>query len=99
MIAMPGLRAAYSSSTGVARARASTLRPRQERAQADQVVRRGREGDDPIHEFPAAMAQLAEAADGFHPAKHLFHQLAFPLTDGIAGGPCGPAVDRTAAVF
>ena len=70
-----------------------TLRRCQERPQADQVVRRGREGHDPVDEFTPAVPQLPQAADGLHPAKHLFDQFALALADGIARVPRGPAVD------
>src|SRR5688572_11441845 len=71
-------------------------RPREQRAQADQVVRRGREGDDPIDAFAAAMPELAQAADGLQPAKHLLDQLPLLLADRVAGLTCGPNIDRAA---
>src|SRR5258708_26521504 len=59
-------------------------RPRQQRTEPDQVVGRGGEGDDPIHEESAAVPQLAQAADRFHPAKDLLDQFPFSLADGVA---------------
>src|SRR5678815_2017950 len=70
--------------------------PRQQRAQADQVVRRRREGDDPIDECPAAMAELAQPADRLQPPKDLFDQLPLLLADGIAGMPRGSLIDGAA---
>jgi hypothetical protein len=55
----------------------------------------GREGDDPVDEFPAAMPQLPQATDHLHPTKHLFHEFAFALAHGIARVPRGPAINRT----
>src|SRR5262249_22189204 len=39
--------------------------PQQQCAQSDQVVGRGREGDDPVDQFVAAVAQLAQSATVF----------------------------------
>jgi hypothetical protein len=44
-------------------------------AQADQIVGSRREGHDPIDEFAAAMAELAQPADGLQPAEDLLNQL------------------------
>ena len=44
----------------------------------------------------AAVPQLAQPADGFHPAKDLLDQLPFLLTDGVAGVTGRPAVNRAA---
>src|SRR6266436_1021297 len=60
-------------------------RPRQESAQANQVVRRGGKGHDPIDEFATAVSQLPQPAHRFHPAKDLLDQLALLLADGIPG--------------
>src|SRR6266850_5774126 len=70
--------------------------PRQERAQADQVVRRRREGHDPIDEFTAAMPKLAQPADGLQPTEDLLNQLPFLLADRVARMPSGPAIDSAA---
>ena len=43
------------------------------------------------------MPEFAQAADGLHPAKDLFYEFPFPLTDVIARMPRGPAIDRTPA--
>src|SRR5687768_5621811 len=63
-------------------------------AQSDDVVRRRGEREDPGDQRAAAMMQLAEVADRFHPAEALFHQLPLLLTDGIARMACRPAIDR-----
>src|SRR5439155_11410750 len=67
--------------------------PREQRAQADQVVRRGREGDDPIDACTAAMPKLAQPADGFQPAEDLLDQLPLLLADGVPGMARGPIID------
>ena len=70
----------------------TSRRPRQEGAQADQVVRRRGEGHDPIDEGAAAMAQLSQPAHRLHPAEDLLDQLPFLLADGIARVARDPAV-------
>ena len=57
----------------------------------------GGEGELPIHQGDAAMPELAQAADGLHPAEDLFHEFSFPLTHVLARMPRGPTVDRTPA--
>ena len=66
----------------------------QQCSQADQVVGRRGEGHDPIDELAAAVPQLAQPADGLHPAEDLLDQFPFPLADRIARVPGGAAVDR-----
>src|SRR3990170_4006199 len=73
--------------------------PRHQGAQADQVISSRRERDDPIDARPAAMAQLAQAADGFHPAEDLLDQFPFPLADGIPPVARGAAIDGRAFGF
>ena len=58
------------------------------------LVRGCGEGHDPIHPLAAAMPQLPQPADRFHPSKHLFDQLPCSLTDLIAGVPRRAPVDR-----
>ena len=66
--------------------------------QPDQVMRAAAaKGELPIHEGDAAMPELAQAPDGLHPSKDLFHEFPFPLTDVIARMPRGPAIDRAPA--
>ena len=71
--------------------------PRLQIPQPDQVIGGGGEGELPIHQGDAAMPELAQAADGLHPAEDLFHEFSFPLTHVIARMPRGPTVDRTPA--
>ena len=75
--------------------RRSTLRPRQERAQTDQIIGRRGKGDDPVHEFSTAVTQFAQATHGLHPAKHLLDELAFPLADGVPRMSRGSTINRT----
>src|ERR1700674_3356348 len=70
--------------------------PREQCPQADQVVRRRRERDDPIDAFPAAMPELAQPADGLQPAKDLLDQLPLPLADRVAGMTRGPIINGAA---
>ena len=70
---------------------------RHEIAPPDQVVRRRGEGKDPVDESAAAMAELAEQADRFHPAEGLLDQFPLPLAHGVAGVTQGTAVEGTAA--
>src|SRR5882672_6877825 len=64
-------------------------------APADQVVRRGGEGEDPIDEAAAAVAQFAEQPDGFHPPEGLLDFLSAPFTEGVARVSCGPTINGT----
>ena len=75
---------------------ARSRRPREQRAQAHQVVRRRGEGNDPIDAFPAPMPEFAQPADGFQPAEDLLDQLPLLLADRVAGMTGGPSVDGTA---
>ena len=45
------------------------------------------------------MPELAQAADGLHPAEDLFHEFSFPLTYVIARMPRGPTVDALPRTF
>jgi hypothetical protein len=69
----------------------------QQSAESDDVVRGRGEGEDPRHEVPAAVAQLAQAADRLHPPEALLHELPLPLTERVAGVPRGARIDRAAA--
>src|SRR5688572_24475008 len=57
------------------------------------VVRRRGEGEDPLDERPAAMAQLPKPPDGLHPAEALLDQLSLLLTDRVARVPGGSPID------
>src|SRR5204862_1609218 len=71
-------------------------RPRQQCAQADQVISRRREGHDPIDELTAAVPQLAQPADGLHPPEDLLYQLPLLLADRVAGMTQGPIIEGAA---
>jgi hypothetical protein len=47
-----------------------------------------------VDQRTATVPHLPQAANGLHPAKHLFDQLPPALTGGIADVPCGAAIDR-----
>src|SRR2546428_8612116 len=76
----------------------SLRRLRHEIAPADQVVRGGGEGKDPIDEASASVAELPQQADRFQPAEGLLDQLPLPLAVHIAGMTRGAAVNGAAAV-
>src|SRR5438128_603236 len=67
-------------------------------ADADQVIDRQPEDEHPTHPAPAAMARLAQQADGLEPAEDLLHALAFPLAQLVAGVTRGALIDRTRPV-
>jgi len=75
---------------------ASSRWPRRQHPPTHQVVRRRREGHDPIDFAPTAMPQLSQQPDGLHPPEGLFDLLATALTERIPGMARGPDVDRTA---
>src|SRR5215468_4726620 len=64
-------------------------------AHPHQVESRRGEGKHPLDARAAAMSQLAQQRNGFHPAKRLLDLFAFPLTDRIAAMPGGTSIDRT----
>src|SRR4030095_5786287 len=76
-----------------------SCRSRQQGAQSDPVVGRRGERHDPIHPFAAAVPQLAQAADGLHPAEDLLDQLPFALTDPVARTPWGAPLEARAGVL
>src|SRR6267142_659518 len=65
---------------------------------ADQVISRGREDEDPVDAFATAMAQLAQQADRLQPTEDLFDPFAFPLTDLIARMSGGATINCRAAI-
>ena len=79
--------------------RLKTLRPQEQAAETNQIVRSGRKGHDPIDQFATSMPQLAQAAHGLHPPKHLFDQLALALANRVSGVARRPAIDRTAGLL
>src|SRR5687767_7103781 len=70
--------------------------PRQQCAQADQVISRRREGHDPIDELTAAVPQRAQPADGLHPPEDLLDQLPLLLANRVPRITSGPVVDGAA---
>ena len=76
--------------------RTRSRRGRQQCPHADQVVGRRAERHDPVDPGAAAMPQLPQPADGFHPAEDLFDQFPFPLTNGIPGVTCRAGINRAA---
>ena len=66
-------------------------------ANPNQVVQRGREGEQPPDPADAAVADLVQQGHRLHPAEHLFDPLALLLADRIAGMPGRPRIGRTGA--
>ena len=62
-------------------------------SQPDQVVRRAHEGEPPAHFLKSSQLHFPQQADRLHPAEGLFHALAFPLAERIAGVPGGAFVN------
>src|SRR5271170_4688501 len=63
-------------------------------AHPDQVVGCGGKGEGPTDPGDSTMTSLAQSGDGLEPAEDLFHSLAPPLTERVAGMASGAAVDR-----
>ena len=63
-------------------------------AHPDQVVGRQREGEHPSNPLQAAVAGLAQAADGLEPTEDLLDAFAFLLTNRIAGMTSGARIDN-----
>src|SRR5205809_6300652 len=68
--------------------------PRQQGAQADEVVRRRRKGHDPVDEFAAAVPQLPQPAYCLHPSQDLLDQPPCLFTDTVPCMARGADVDR-----
>ena len=62
--------------------------------QSHQVVTRPPQGDDPVDQRAAPVAQLPQSADGLRPAKDLLDQLPLSLVDLVARMARGPDIDR-----
>src|SRR5882672_2390489 len=65
---------------------------------ADQVISRGREDEDPVDAFAAAVPQLAQQADRLQPTEDLFDSFAFPLTDLITRMSGGSTINGRATI-
>src|SRR6185369_13144649 len=53
----------------------------------------------PVHAASAAVAELAQAADRFHPAKDFFDALPRALADCVPGMAGGSAIERPAVLL
>src|SRR5271167_2532900 len=69
---------------------------RRQIADAYEVVGRHREGEDPLHDRPAPMPQLAQQRHRLEPAEDLLDPLALHLTDRVARVARGARIDATA---
>lgn len=69
-----------------------------ERAQRHRVVDSCREGEQPADLLHAPELDLAQQSHRLQPTEDLFHPFVLLLTDGIAGVPCGLAINRTGTV-
>src|SRR5512134_3543801 len=63
----------------------------------DEVVRRGPEEEDPVHQGGAPVVELPELPDGLQPPEDLLDAFAAPLTDGVPGVTGRAAVNGTRA--
>src|SRR4051812_43544392 len=72
-------------------------RRRLERPHPDQVVGGRREQKLPVHPTSAAVAELAQPADGLHPAEDLFNAFPRALADRVARMACRARIERTTA--
>src|SRR5712691_1917201 len=77
----------------------SVSRGRVQGADADQVVRRRGEQELPVHAPSATVPELAQSADGLHPAEDFLDAFAGALTDGIARMPGGPRIERATVLL
>ncbi len=71
---------------------------RSQRPPSYEVVRRRGEGHDPIHLATATMMELAQQADGLHPAEGLLDLLPASLPERIPWMSRGASVDRAAPI-
>src|SRR4029077_4336829 len=65
---------------------------------ANEIVGGGCQHKEPLHQVTTAMACLAQAADGLHPAERLFDPVALDRADAIAVMAGGARIDRRTAV-
>src|SRR5260370_42657227 len=71
---------------------------REQGAHAHQIERRRREDEGPVDARATAMPQLAQHADGLHPAEALLDQLPLLLADRVARMAGRAGIDRTATL-
>ena len=88
---------AFDVMTRIHSAASASGRLRDEIAPPDQVVRRGAEGKHPIDETAAPVAEFPKQRHGLQPPKGLLDQLAFALTERVAGMTGGAAINRAPA--
>src|SRR5215472_1702859 len=69
----------------------------EEFGKSDEIVGGGFEGEHPSYSVAPAVLCLAEGGGRLDPAERLLDALSQKLADGVAGMPCGAAVDRRAA--
>src|SRR5690606_6381267 len=72
---------------------------RQQSSQSHNIVSCGRQSKDPGDFLLPAMPQFSHQPDIFHPAKALFYPLALYLTDPVACGTGGSAINLTVLLF
>src|SRR5438046_7395996 len=75
-----------------------SCRSSQQIAHSHQVINRCRPGEHPSHALAAPVTNFTHQTHRFHPAKDLFHSLAFALADGVTGMPRGALIDGAAAL-
>ena len=88
---------AGSAASGRGAGLAETRRALQQPGQADQVVRRRREGEGPADPFGAAEPGLGLQRDRLDPGERFLDPLARPLAREIAAMTDGPVVDARGA--
>src|SRR4030095_7611841 len=65
---------------------------------ADEIVGRSGQDEEPFDQAAAAMTGLAKAAERLDPAERFLDLLAFDGADPITGVPCRAPIDRRATV-
>src|SRR6516162_10815271 len=65
---------------------------------ANQIVGRRGENEEPLHQGATAMAGLAQSADGLHPSEWFFDSLAADCAETIAGMSGRAPIDGRAAI-
>src|SRR5262249_30166943 len=65
---------------------------------ANEIVGRRCQDEEPFHQATPTVASLAQAADGLHPPEWLLDPLALDRADAVAGMPGRARIDRRTAV-
>src|SRR6476646_10560370 len=76
----------------------ASRRSRHQGTPTHEVIGRRAEGEDPIDEAAAAMAEFTQQGDGLQPAERLLNELPPAMTEPIARVSGRPRVDGGAAV-